>query len=212
MRVQSPSTTDRGSAGFTLIELVVVMVLMGVMAVMIIPEMRGTHGDAVLRSGGRELANVCAIAASRAVSFNQTHRVNIDPGTRRFRVEKRMRSAGTEPLFEPVRDVAGCEGELHSRVSVRIRSAEEPGGMGERDERNVEAASGMPGTGLGNEEASGQAPGQDEERTPSQAVTFYTDGTADRREIVLTDAEGFGLILRINPVTARVRVLDMPRK
>ena len=42
-----------------------------------------------------------------------------------------------------------------------------------------------------------------------EAVTFYPDGTADARQIELTDRDGFRLALRINPVTSRVQVTAM---
>ena len=42
----TPGSSQRTvAAGFTLVELIVVIVLMGVMAAMIVPEMRGTYGD-----------------------------------------------------------------------------------------------------------------------------------------------------------------------
>ena len=63
----SPRNPSRRS-GFTLMELMVVLVLIGVMTAMILPEMRGTYEAALLHSTGRELANVLGIAYSRAVT------------------------------------------------------------------------------------------------------------------------------------------------
>ena len=62
MRLNRPAGTLR--LGFTLIELMVVIVLVGIMAAAIIPEMKGTYEDALLRSATRELVGVCSIAAS----------------------------------------------------------------------------------------------------------------------------------------------------
>src|SRR3569623_2656765 len=38
-------------------------------------------------------------------------------------------------------------------------------------------------------------------------IQFYADGTADAREILLRDSMGFELLLRINPITGRVRII-----
>jgi len=206
MRVDPPS--GRVASGFTLIELIVVIVLMGIMAALIVPEMRGTYADAVLRSGSRELANVCSIASSRAVSFNQVHRVHVDPATRRFRVERRVRGPDRVPTFVPLRDVSGSEGTLGGSVSVRIQPASEP-----TEAASDEADPGLDsGRGSGPGRMANDTVGDPGEQASSQSLSFYPDGTADRGEIVLRDPEGFGLVLRINPVTARVRVLDLPRR
>ena len=184
-------------AGFTLVELMVVIVLLGILSAMILPEMRGTYGDAVLRAASRDLVNVCALASSRAVSFNQLHRVRLDPATGRFRVEKKSRSAAGETVFMPVRDVAGVEGQLDSRLVVRIRAGGEspdlPTDRGEAPRNSGHAA-------------------MDSEAVPAEAVSFYPDGTADRAEIVLRDRDGYGLALRLNPITARLRAVELSRR
>ncbi|MGE3309344.1 MAG: Tfp pilus assembly protein FimT/FimU [Limisphaerales bacterium] len=201
----------RVAAGFTLIELIVVIVLMGILAAMIVPEMRGSHGEAVLRAGGRELANVCAMASSRAVSFGKVHRVLVDPATRRFRVERRVRGPDREPVFVPVREVAGCDGQLGEALSVQVR----PAGTGSEVDPGETLSRGPPGegieAGLGAADDGVRGSADTGNRIPGQGLSFYPDGTADRREIVLRDRDGFGLVLRINPVTARVRILNLPR-
>ena len=48
----------------------------------------------------------------------------------------------------------------------------------------------------------------EEVKTERDVIVFYPDGTADRREIVLRDSESAELVLRINPVTGRVRIAE----
>src|SRR5204863_8720326 len=60
---------ERSHSGFTLIELLVVIALFGILSAMIIPEMRGSYEEALLRSTSRQLVNVCNLAYSRAVSM-----------------------------------------------------------------------------------------------------------------------------------------------
>lgn len=181
-------------AGFTLVELLVVIALFGVLSAMILPEMRGTYGDAVLRAAGRNLADACAVASSRAVSFNQLHRLRLDPATGRFRLERRGRGPDGTIAFLPVREARGGEGELDRRIVARIRAGADPAETGD------EAAEASPGE---------TAPVPDAEAADAQALSFYPDGTADRGEILLRDQDGFGLALRLNPVTARVRVVEL---
>jgi len=42
-----------------------------------------------------------------------------------------------------------------------------------------------------------------------ESVTFYPDGTAEDRQVELTDRDGFRLALRINPITSRVQIKAM---
>lgn len=190
--MQNLIPTERRRSGFTLIELMVVIALMGIMAAMIIPEMRGTYGDALLRSGARSLAEVCALASSRAVSFNQAHRVFLDPAHRRYRMERKVRGGRGSEGFVPVRGVAGCEGEWGEKLRVRLR-APESAASSEAEVGEAPRDRSVPG----------------EEGALPLGVVFYPDGTADRAEIELKDDEGFGLVLRVHPITGRVRMTDL---
>src|ERR1700731_2725658 len=96
-----------GGSGFTLIELMVVLVLIGILTALIIPEMRGTFESALLRSSSRELADVLNTAYSRAVTVNQLHRVRIDPATGRYFIERRSRKGDVENGFVAVKDLPG---------------------------------------------------------------------------------------------------------
>jgi type II secretion system protein H len=182
------------SRAFTLIELMVVIVLIGILTAMIIPEMKGTYHDALLRSTGRELLNACNLAYSRAVSLNQLHRLHLDTRSGRYLIETPARGAARADDFAPLQDVAGSEGELDTRIMISFRQAAEESAEPVRDEVS-------PATGA----ESGPV-------LRDAMVSFYPDGTADGGEFLLQDPDGFRLLLRINPVTARVRVSELGRE
>ncbi len=176
--------------GFTLIEVMVVLVLIAIMSAVIVSEMKGTYQDALLRSTSRELVSVMNLAYSRAIAINQIHRVRIDRDTGKYIVERRVRSEGQRFDFVPVNDVAGSEGKLDQRVSIQIRDSSESGSN----------SSGPP-----------LVPRPEHDLTSNDTITFYSDGTADQREILLQDQGGHRLGLQINPTTARVRIVGMER-
>lgn len=122
---------------FTLVELMIVIAIIGIMVAMIIPEMRGTYEDALLRSTSRDLVNVFELASSRAISLNQLHRVRLDMETGRYVVERRVRTSGSED-FIPLTDVSGCAGELDKRISVRVQRPTEDGATEANEENSTE--------------------------------------------------------------------------
>jgi prepilin-type N-terminal cleavage/methylation domain-containing protein len=170
------------SNAFTLVEMMVVMVLIGILTAMILPEMKGTFEDALLRSTSRDLVNVIELASSRAISRNQTLRVNLNPATGRYQIE-RLRRGMTGEDFMPLDDVAGGTGRLDQRITVEIHPAA------------AEAA--------GAEESAGA-----QVENPEPDLIFYPDGTAEGATILLKDRAGFRLALRVNPVTSRVTILE----
>ena len=190
MKLKLSSGDER--EGFTLMEIMIVVVLIGIMTVLIVPEMKGTYEDTVLRSTGRELINAFKLAYSRSVSFNQAHRVRIDTANARFVVEKQVVERSGE-TFVPLRDVPGCEGTLDKRVTIVIRKT----GALSADETAPPGAAAAPDESVA---------------SPASDITFYPDGTAEGVEILLQDRQGYRLALRINPTTARVRIVELARQ
>lgn len=99
----------------------------------------------------------------------------------------RINATSGKFILEPKsRDTEGADaevtqGELDTRISLKIR---EPA--------------------RGDEEAEGP-----EQPTQIDTITFYPDGSADAREFLFRDRAGVELVLRINPTTSRVRIIEM---
>jgi type II secretion system protein H len=179
-------------SAFTLIEIMIVVVLIGIMTALLVPEMKGTYEDSVLRSTGRDLIDAFKLAYSRSVSMNQPHRVRIDTANARFVVEKQVLERSGE-TFVPVRDVPGSEGTLDKRVAIVVRKT---GALSAEETTSPTTAT---------------APDESAASLPSD-ITFYPDGTAEGVEILLQDRKGYRLALRVNPTTARVRIVELARQ
>src|ERR1700744_266932 len=149
-------------SAFTLIELMVVIVIIGVLTAMIIPEMKGSFQDALLRSTSRELVDVFNLAYSRAVSLNQLRRVRLDEKTGRYVVEKQVTENGQES-FVPANDMPGDKGELDSRITIEFHQSG----------ANAEAST-----------ATETTASTDESSVNKMTVNFYPDGTASAGEIL----------------------------
>lgn len=180
-----------GRFGFTLIELMVVIVLIGIMTALIIPEMKGTYEDALLRSTARKLVDVCSLANSHAISQNQLHRVRLDRKNGRYFIERSAREGEPGRGFRQAPGIRGGEGTLDTRIAIELRRTDE-----DANEPVEPGTIARPG---------------DDSRSPidDETLFFYADGTAGAQEILLRDRHGFGLALRINPVTARVHLMDI---
>jgi type II secretion system protein H len=180
-------------AGFTLLELMVVVVLIGLITALIVPEMKGTFQDMLLRSTARDLVSAFSLASSQAITVHQTHRVRMDSSSGHYFVERTARQAEAGGGFTPVSNLPGAKGELDGRIKIMIHKARDEAGENE-EERSPFSAPDR------------EQPGQ------TSALSFYPDGTAEAGEIELRDGEGFGLALRLNATTARVRVIELERK
>jgi type II secretory pathway pseudopilin PulG len=170
------------------------MILIGILTAMILPEMKGTFEEALLRSSSRELVNVFDLAYSRAVSLNREHRVHFEPRTGRYWIETKDRA--NAPEFVPLRDVPGAQGKLDSRVTLQVRQLSDGAEDSPQD--------------LGGSPQPVEPPSIT--RYKGETLTFHPDGTADAGEVILRDRDGFRLALRLNPITARVRVLEIARE
>ena len=149
-------------SGFTLVELMVVVVIIGIISAVIIPEMKGSFEEALLRSTSRKLVDVFSLANSRAVSMNRPQQVRLDWKNSRYFLESRGRDRGNELSLR--RGPEDLRGTVDNRISIEIRRSEE---VAEADEPRGAA------------ETSSSKQGE--------VIQFYPDGTADAVQFILRD-------------------------
>jgi type II secretion system protein H len=173
--------------GFTLMELMLVLTLIAIMAAMIVPEMKGSMEDALLRSSARKVVDVFNLTYSRAVSFNQLHRVILDQSTGKFRVERKIADSPNQSDFEPIKDLNGFEGQIDPRIAIEIRATQA-------------------------QPSDEQMPEDEPKSFFRDGINFYADGTADGCEILLRDRMGVEVVLQLNPITANIHMLDQDQE
>jgi Tfp pilus assembly protein FimT len=164
--------------------MMLVLVLIAIMAAMIVPEMKGSMEDALLRESARKIVEVLNLTYSQAVSLNQQHRILLDTSSGKYRVERQKSDPSGRAEFLPVTDNNDLEGQIDSRIQIQIRPA-----MSE-----------MP-----DEEAQNDQPVAP---TLNDGINFYADGTADGCQIRLRDRTGVELVLQLNPVTGNIQIHD----
>ncbi len=110
--------------GFTLIELIVVLALIAILTAVILPEMRGSLEESVLRSTARSVVAACNSANSRAVASGQAHQLIIDPSAHRYRIEPTPNKARSRPSNDPAPTPESNP--LDPRIVVEVQLLEPP--------------------------------------------------------------------------------------
>jgi type II secretion system protein H len=176
----------RTQSAFTLMELMLVLALIAIMAAMIVPEMKGSMEDALLRSSARKMVDLFNITYSRAVSLNQQHRIHLNPASGQYFVERQNDDLEDPRPFIPITDQNEFRGQIDSRIAVEIRPTPQE---------------------ISNEQILEEQP---KAQFASEGINFYADGTADGCEIVLRDRMGVELILQLSAITANVHIAERP--
>ncbi|MDC0325313.1 prepilin-type N-terminal cleavage/methylation domain-containing protein [bacterium] len=176
--------------GFTLVEMMIVLVIISIMTVLMIPEMKGSYEEALLRSNARKMGAAFKAAYSRSITTQKQHRVRIDPEESKLFVEER--SAESETPYMPIKQFDRKISQLHPNVSIHFHEAK-PGFTGQEDGVGAEAMDSNP------------------KEIPDGVFLFYPNGTSEGKDIELRDRMGFGLMVRLNPITSRVRFENLER-
>ena len=185
----------RRRSGFTLLELMVVIAVLGILSTLVIPQFQGTFEDARLKAAARELLAVMKLARSEAVSLQEVVCLCLDPAANKYWLEVPSSpgdGAGPGDDMEPLMHVPGSSGRILAQISLRA--------MEEDREEGRESA-----------ERPRRPPRGDVSRRVPERIFFRPDGTADGARILLRNPAGSALVLRVHAVTGRVRA-EVPRE
>jgi type II secretion system protein H len=175
------------SRGFTLVELMVVLVVIGIVTAVVLPEMRGSYEDALLRATTRKILDLSALASSRAVTLNVEERLRIDPTSGEYELDSPRHPSARED-GNRVR-VESEKGTLDVRIKIQIRDLR---GFAEADEHENAVPVALPPI--------------------DNVLRFFPNGTSENREVLLTDRQGFQRALQMDPITARFRVTEIAKE
>ena len=179
------------SQAFTLIELMVVIVIIGVMGALIVPEMSGTFGDSKIKSSARKIIQAAGLAQSRAVSINHEHRLQFDTKNHRFSISRRVVDPNLGETFVPVNEISGSQGTWSDSVELILRDPavdpeEIPLPTWESDPLSMQS--------------------QSTSSEPESFISFKADGSTSRKELVLKHPDGHGLVISILPAAGRMSI------
>ncbi len=174
-----PAAAAGRRRGFTFLEVMVVIVLLGVLMAVTLPNMRGTGQVAALRGAARELAAGLRIARQRAISTHREVFVLFDLEGDRWRINLNI-----DPEEEP-------DSHRYSRDSLY----------------ELEMPVTLPPKVFFDSVASDEPPPADQ-RDSLAMVVFYPDGRASAAQITLRNERGRALTVELAASTGRVLVYE----
>lgn len=160
--------------GFTVTELMVVMVIMTLLASLAVPSFVGSLREERLRTGGRIVVSLVQLARSRAIGEAVYTRVDFDRERNTITLSRLADPRATRAEWVEMNDTLGRPRTMPTGISIRY---------------------------VGTEQATGM-------RQALDAIECRPDGSADAAYIVLQGYENELLVIAVDPMRLRPRVLD----
>jgi type II secretion system protein H len=165
--------------GFTLLELLIVLVLIGLTAAVVAPRLSGTHDKLPLGTAAKHLSALMRLARSNAVTRGQTVVVYAEPETSRIVMAAATNRAHADQINENKKEASGSVALIDPRHAYHL-----PRGI---TLSRVVSEGGM--------------------RLEDAAIAlFYPIGNSSGGQVVLTDAAGRRKIITIDTITGLVTI------
>jgi prepilin-type N-terminal cleavage/methylation domain-containing protein len=125
LKIRNPKSTIRNGRGFTLIELTVVMVILGVMLALVVPKL-GELGEANLKRSARHLTGMIRFLRDEAQAKKTEYRLRFDIPAGRYWAEFYSRS-GEIGEWKQLQSEMGTEGSLSGQTSfLSVKAGSHP--------------------------------------------------------------------------------------
>ncbi|MEM7262176.1 MAG: GspH/FimT family pseudopilin [Planctomycetota bacterium] len=206
-----PSVRRAPEAGFTLIELMVVITLIALLATMMVPDIASGRDEANQRSTVRNLVALLRLARSEAITKGRDHRLVLRPSASAAWLEWRSDRPESDGEFEPVTTIRLGEDYVESTRDESVRIPPNALTWADSLECGVRPIDPIPFDTTEPPPPPPVRPDEDPQVGDAFAIYFRPDGTSDARQILVIDRTGYTLAVNVDPVTAEVRVKALGR-
>jgi len=180
-------------AAFTLLELMVVIILIGIVTGLVVPSLHGSTGTVRLEAAARQMSDLMDYCYQSAVTSGRTHVLLIDAGGRKLRIAAESDGGSIEGNEKPQAEEEHASGQWASVAFPFAEAGRLPEGVALTE---ISAA-----------EEDLLAQGEEGIR-----ILFFPEGTTEFATLVLSDAGGDRREVYLNGLSGATRIVRPSRE
>ncbi len=189
---------DHGAGGFTLIELMIVLVIMGFMLAMVGPRVAKSLGGLSLKTTAKKVAGALRYARSKAVNTSRTYNVIFDSEKNRVIVLPSPRSTVSEMM--------GSDNATDDETVGDEETTEQP--ASKKPEQEIRIFPLPEGVTFNKISIEGATTSDQEQDEGIFQMAFFPNGTSQTVEIILADRRERMFIIDVDFMTGVVSVAE----
>jgi len=186
------SAAPVGRAGFTLIEIILVVLIVAALSGITLPYFAGSFRGTQLRSASRTIDRMAKYSRSMAIMREQTLTLALNPQTMEVFVGSESASSTNQ-----------ADGELDQAVLKRLGYIEGTDSYGSDAGLEKEIHRFLPDT-LSVRDFSKESVDDEDEFSDLYMVRFFPNGQCEWFKLVLEDSKGDGVLLEIDPISGKL--------